>query len=149
VTRRVAPPMKTIFGEFWDIEQQTNSDLWEHCDTAYTNVALKAHTDCTYMYNTPLYVVVAPSSPALTITHAHCVAVCNSSRSRSVAGREARRCWSTASTSPSNSKPSTRHCIITSAITQWYDDGGRQCFRCCSRRGHSLGPINQSIIDSR
>ena len=57
--------MKTIFGEFWDIEQQTNSDLWEHCDTAYTNVALKAHTDCTYMYNTPLYVVVVPSTSSV------------------------------------------------------------------------------------
>lgn len=49
--KRIGPLHETIFGGFWVFPTQTGPTL-EQADTAYTNIALGAHTDSTY-FNSP------------------------------------------------------------------------------------------------
>uniref|UniRef100_A0A1B6LQH5 trimethyllysine dioxygenase n=1 Tax=Graphocephala atropunctata TaxID=36148 RepID=A0A1B6LQH5_9HEMI len=43
VIRHIGPPQQTLFGSMWEF-----SDTMDHLDTAYSNVALDAHTDTSY-----------------------------------------------------------------------------------------------------
>ena len=49
LAERVAYVRKTLFGEMWD----WSADVLLHADTAYTNLAIRLHTDGTYVHDAP------------------------------------------------------------------------------------------------
>jgi len=59
----VGPPRETFYGRMWDTAPKREVN-----DTAYTNLALEPHTDCTYLTDTPglqCFNCVAQSDPGV------------------------------------------------------------------------------------